>query len=100
MLQVTLAYVTGAVGPEPKNKETAHFRVKCYATLLAHITGFASIHAWGSLQQTDFFSTGPLMSFAVLPISFFGQFLLQLCTDMARHQIAFWDGEESEYEEW
>lgn len=98
-LQVTLAFVTGAVGPTPKNMEVTEFRTKCYATLLAHVTGFASINAWGSLQQMDYFKSSYLMSFAVLPISFFGQMLLQRCSDYVRFIVSNWgDGWENEYE--
>lgn len=98
-LQVVLAFVTGAIGPEPANLQESEFKVKCYATLLAHVTGFASINAWGSLQQMDFFAQSYAMSFCVLPISFVGQFALQRVTDHLRLKVAMLgDGEESVYE--
>lgn len=83
VLQLSLAYMTGVIGP-PREAKSFTTQLKCTATLLTQVTGFASVNAWGSLQQIPFFVT-PTMSFLVLPISFAGQFLLQRITAYARH---------------
>jgi len=99
VLQVVLARVCGVIGPKPKSiRQVEHF-AKSAGTLLAHMTGFASINAWGSLQQLEYFRSSPGLSFMVLPISFGGQFLLQRLTDNVRYKVAMADGEESEFEE-
>jgi len=71
--------------------------MKCWAVLLAHLTGFASINAWGSLQQLDFFSSSPAMSFLVLPLATAGQLILQKVTFTMRDKIAL--GDDGEYDE-
>lgn len=99
ILQLTLAKISGAIGEKPKSKEAMELNMKSVAVLLAHITGFASINAWGSLQQLEFFNT-PLMSFAVVPISGTGQFLLQRITDAIRNYVSRSDdGITDEFEE-
>eukprot|EP00930_Biecheleria_cincta_P018395 TRINITY_DN14346_c0_g1_i2.p1 TRINITY_DN14346_c0_g1~~TRINITY_DN14346_c0_g1_i2.p1 ORF type:complete len:726 (-),score=152.06 TRINITY_DN14346_c0_g1_i2:71-2218(-) len=99
ILQLVLAKISGAIGSKPKNLESMEMNMKSVAVLLAHLTGFASINAWGSLQQLEFFNT-PLMSFAVIPISCTGQFLLQRITDSIRERVSKGDdGIKDEYEE-
>eukprot|EP00405_Crypthecodinium_cohnii_P039532 CAMPEP_0206536476 /NCGR_PEP_ID=MMETSP0325_2-20121206/6768_1 /ASSEMBLY_ACC=CAM_ASM_000347 /TAXON_ID=2866 /ORGANISM="Crypthecodinium cohnii, Strain Seligo" /LENGTH=740 /DNA_ID=CAMNT_0054033687 /DNA_START=122 /DNA_END=2341 /DNA_ORIENTATION=+ len=74
---------------------------RCYAVLIAHLTGFASINAWGSLQQLELFSSSPLMSFAILPVSTVGQFILVKITDSIREFKITADSNASEREvEW
>lgn len=99
LLQVLLAWVCGVIGKEPESIEEVEADAKCFGTLLAHITGFASINAWGSLQQIAFFSATPAHAFLIIPISFVGQFLLQRSTDTLRWKVAMADGETSEFEE-
>jgi len=65
--------------------------------LLAHLAGFASINAWGAIQQLPAFQS-PLMSFAVLPLAACGQFALQRATDYLRETVAAGDGEKDEKE--
>jgi len=54
LLQFVLAMFSGALsewGFTPKNVQTANDNLKAFGVLLAHITGFASINAFGTLQQ-------------------------------------------------
>eukprot|EP00928_Gymnodinium_smaydae_P012084 TRINITY_DN14399_c0_g4_i1.p1 TRINITY_DN14399_c0_g4~~TRINITY_DN14399_c0_g4_i1.p1 ORF type:complete len:632 (-),score=170.94 TRINITY_DN14399_c0_g4_i1:254-2149(-) len=91
ILQLSLATISGAIGSPPKNISKMELNMKSIAQLLAHLTGFASINAWGSLQQLDVFKASPLMSFAVVPISCFGQFLLQRITSKIRTWVSLSD---------
>jgi len=43
--------------------EARERRMKCYATLLAHMAGFAAIFAGGTMQHLEIFSSSPLMAF-------------------------------------
>eukprot|EP00443_Scrippsiella_acuminata_P044143 CAMPEP_0115220020 /NCGR_PEP_ID=MMETSP0270-20121206/27229_1 /TAXON_ID=71861 /ORGANISM="Scrippsiella trochoidea, Strain CCMP3099" /LENGTH=605 /DNA_ID=CAMNT_0002634057 /DNA_START=28 /DNA_END=1845 /DNA_ORIENTATION=+ len=98
ILQVTLAKVCGAIGKEPEDKEEVEQHAKSAGTLLAHMTGFASINAWGSIQQLEFFRSSPGASFLVLPISFGGQFVLQRFTDWLRDKVSNLDDKVTEFE--
>eukprot|EP00930_Biecheleria_cincta_P036861 TRINITY_DN25267_c0_g1_i1.p2 TRINITY_DN25267_c0_g1~~TRINITY_DN25267_c0_g1_i1.p2 ORF type:complete len:326 (-),score=71.38 TRINITY_DN25267_c0_g1_i1:1228-2205(-) len=98
MLHLSLAYISGAIGEPPESREAVELNMKSVAIVLGHLTGFASINAWGALQQLEYFST-PSMSFAVLPISCLGQFVLQRCTDEIRSYVSLADdGEWDEFE--
>merc|ERR1712228_611662 len=79
MMQVTMAYFTkSACGSNNETREDiladhhklkeTNVNVRCYGILLAHITGFAAINAWGSVQQAKSlpFQTKPWMS--LLPV--------------------------------
>lgn len=109
---------------DEEKMDKMELNMKSYATLLAHLTGFASINAWGSLQQfggicmgaTSLMGEGDECSdhggyillnirasaalcFAVIPISFLGQFTLQRITNYIRYRVAMGDdGEEDEFE--
>lgn len=99
ILQLTLAWISGAIGGEPESMDTMELNMKTFAVLLAHMTGFASINAWGSIQQLEFFKLTPILSFLVLPISACGQFGLQRITDGIRYRVTMADdGEEDEFE--
>jgi hypothetical protein len=79
--------------------EVRELDLKCYATLMAHLTGFASINAWGSLQQLSYFTGNPFMSQLTVPIAFCGQWLLQQFTDFIRETVAsMGDGQKDEFE--
>lgn len=72
ILQLTLASFAGILGPKiykPKSKKKAKMNVQCWSVLLAHITGFASLNAWGTLQQSAFFKGKPGMEIMILPIA-------------------------------
>merc|ERR1719188_763846 len=48
------------------NLEKKRRRMRCWATILAHMSGFAAINAGGSLQHLPVFATSPWM--ACIPI--------------------------------
>jgi len=118
---------------DEEKMDKMELNMKSYATLLAHLTGFASINAWGSLQQFGGICMGAssliesnvtdslmgegdecsdhggylllnirasaALCFAVIPISFLGQFALQRITNYIRYRVAMGDdGEEDEFE--
>ena len=109
ILQLSLAKISGVIGSKPRNKESTQLNMKTVAVLLAHLTGFASINAWGSLHQLEFFNT-PFMSLFVVPISGTGQFLLQIIIDVIRDRVSrgddgrldeyvkLWDEETEDFE--
>lgn len=102
-LQITLAVTSGAVdeliGWKSAPMEEAEASIRCYAVLLAHMTGFASINFWSGLQQTPLFSSSPAASLLTVPVSICGQLLLQRAAQAVRRRIALGDdGQEDEYE--
>jgi len=103
MLQIVLALISGAIaeliGKPASDMETIDANMKCFAVLLAHVTGFASINAWGTLQQMEPFRLHWLTSLGVLPFAMAVQFGLQRTTDTIRWKVAMADdGVEDEYE--
>jgi hypothetical protein len=110
LMQGSLAIISGAVGSTdveswtPKKKDDVDANLKCFAVLIAHITGFASVNAWGFLQQSDTFSANPLTSLAVLPLAMLGQVILQRIFDKVREKVAMgddgeWDAAEEMWHE-
>jgi len=97
--QLALAYISGAIGAKPTNLADMECNMKCFAVLLAHITGFASINAFASVQQLDFFSQSPLHAFAVVPLAAVFQLTLQRITDTIRTKLALSDGDMDEFEQ-
>merc|ERR1719199_1839892 len=84
IMQVSLACLSGAAGPfqvseERQNEmteeeleetlEAKEVNMKCFAVLLAHITGFASINAFGTVQQMAFKSSW-LVALLAVPVAF------------------------------
>eukprot|EP00927_Polykrikos_kofoidii_P009080 TRINITY_DN13766_c2_g1_i1.p1 TRINITY_DN13766_c2_g1~~TRINITY_DN13766_c2_g1_i1.p1 ORF type:complete len:561 (+),score=79.61 TRINITY_DN13766_c2_g1_i1:54-1736(+) len=94
VLQIALAFISGAVGAadletwSEQKQRNVKLNLRCFAILLAHIAGFASISAWGLVQQTEFFSSSPLMSFCVVPLGLVGQLILQQIFDILRDRVA------------
>lgn len=114
IMQLALALLSGAAGPwavdsdefdamneaeQEELKEAKEVNMKCYAVLLAHITGFASINAFGTVQAI-FFASSPARSFLAVPLSFVCMLILQRITDTIRERISMGDdGEKDEFEE-
>merc|ERR1719329_1413255 len=102
LMQCALAKTSGAM-LTVEQKEDAHLELmeldmKCYATLLAHMTGFAAINAFAQLQQTEIFSSYSLVSLLVVPIALVTMYLMQRVSDNIRERIALGDGREDEFE--
>merc|ERR1712232_827137 len=74
--------------------------LKCFAQLIAHMTGFASIKAWGEVQQLDFFAGSPYTCLLVPLMSMLMQNGLQMCTRKVRDKVAALDDDEEGEEEW
>lgn len=72
--------------------------MKCYAVLLAHIAGFASINAFGTVQA-KFFKATPFHSFfVVIPVMIF-ILAMQRITDTIRERVSLGDdGTQDEFE--
>lgn len=121
LMQLALGWLSRATGPwqveeeemkelEDNNKnmntneatleeeiDTVKTNMACFAVLLAHITGFASINAFGTVQQ-KYFAESPCMAFLVIPLAFFGQQILQRITDNIRERISMGDdGKKDEF---
>jgi len=100
LLQLVLAKTSGAIDKHPKSLRAVELDMKCWAVLFAHLTGFSSINAWGSIQQTGYFSASPSSSLLVLPLQLVGLFAVFHILDGIRWRIANSDdGEVDEYEE-
>jgi len=108
-MQAILAWFSGALtvdydklkGKEEElceELETREVDMKCYAVLSAHLTGFASINAWGGLQQLPFFSSHPVLALLAVVIAFFGIIGLQQLTARMRELVAMGDGEKDPFE--
>lgn len=113
IMQVSLACLSGAAGPfqvseERQNEmteeeleetlEAKEVNMKCFAVLLAHITGFASINAFGTVQGY-FFSSSVLQSTLAVPVAFVSMIILQRITDTIRERISLGDdGEKDRFE--
>lgn len=109
-MQALLAWFSGALtvdydkmkgNPDEiaEELETREVEIKCYAVLTAHLTGFASINAWGSLQQLPFFTSHPILAFLAVIIAFFGIYGLQRLTAKMRELVALGDdGEKDPFE--
>lgn len=99
LLQAWLAWTSGAIGEAPKSLDEVEINMKCYGVILAHLTGFASINAWVTMQHLEFFAATPMRSLLVIPIGALSQFLLQRVTDNVRWRVSMMDdGEEDEFE--
>mmetsp|Transcript_31775 Transcript_31775/g.87786 ORF Transcript_31775/g.87786 Transcript_31775/m.87786 type:complete len:594 (+) Transcript_31775:316-2097(+) len=70
VLQAVLAYLCGVIpgAKRPEKESDRHVPLKCWALLLAHITGFSGIHLVGEAQQL-FCPDSPLWCFLVVLIS-------------------------------
>eukprot|EP00401_Gymnodinium_catenatum_P027964 CAMPEP_0117585778 /NCGR_PEP_ID=MMETSP0784-20121206/68344_1 /TAXON_ID=39447 /ORGANISM="" /LENGTH=455 /DNA_ID=CAMNT_0005386783 /DNA_START=69 /DNA_END=1436 /DNA_ORIENTATION=- len=76
-MQIATAYCSGVLEEKPfqkggtmtikEQKEQKERRLMCWATLLAHMTGFAAINLGGSLQHGKVFQAHPPLTFLVVP---------------------------------
>ncbi|CAJ1329413.1 unnamed protein product [Effrenium voratum] len=125
-LQLVLAYLSGAMGThadvekkrrssfkllegpltpraklERQKSEIAHMKaVKintvCWSTLLGHVTGFAAINAWGTLQQAV--PRNLIWCSAVPALAVGGIYCIYQGTDYLRKTKTMADGDEDEFE--
>lgn len=101
-MQIVLAITSGALneifGAEP-DMERVELNLKSWSVLFSHVAGFATINAWGSLQQ-KFFNSSPLHVLLVVPMGSVGLLLIYHIFDVIRERIAHMDdGEKDAYEE-
>lgn len=115
VMQIVCAFMSGAAGPwkvdgdefkefsDEKQEDLMRAKkcnMACYAMLLAHITGFASINCFMTLQQQPFFRATWGTALLVVPIVFVFMSLIQLGTDCVREHIAHMDDDgKDEFEE-
>jgi len=107
-LQILLCLFSGAITVDydaikddskamEEELESRELNMKCFATLLAHLTGFASINAWGSLQQT--MASNPVFAMMAVVIAFCGMYSLQRLTAKIRETVNMGDdGEQDPFE--
>lgn len=97
---LVLAYISGAIGTPPKSMEIVELDMKCWAVLFAHMTGFASINAWGTMQQMEFFRQTPLTTLFVVPIACIVMMTKFKVLDVIRTHVSLADdGDVDEFEE-
>merc|ERR1719207_532741 len=87
LMQLTLAALAGIMGPmvhRPKSMKGMMLNIKCWSVLLAHITGFASLNAWGTLSQAKFFTRNVGTEFLLVPVAVLYLFFLERITDNIR----------------
>jgi len=111
--QVLLAVLSGAAGPwqvdeddfnkmsedeQEELKEGKEVNMACFAVLCAHITGFASINAFGTVQNV-FFSGSPFQALLTPIVALVSMLVMQRIFDNIRDKIALGDdGEKDEFE--
>merc|ERR1719421_315240 len=99
-MQLSLAYISGSLpgSMKPEEIEEAEVQMKCWATLAAHITGFAAINAFGTIQQF-YFSDSWAVSLGALPIAFGVLYVYQRIFDIIRETVSYTDdGDVDEFE--
>jgi len=103
VLQLAVAFISGALHEcvyRPSSTEFAELNAQCFAVLLAHMTGFASINAFGTVQQLAFFRSSWWTSALVVPIASTMLFMASRFTAAIRKHISLRDdGEQDEYEQ-
>jgi len=101
-MQIVLAITSGALseffGAEP-NMEKVELNVKSWSVLFSHVAGFATINAWGSLQQ-EYLRDSASKALLIVPVGCIGLLIIYHFFDIIRERISHMDdGEKDEYEE-
>jgi len=94
VLQLAIAWMCRVLwfrrdSDDPDSVEREKPAVKCYAVLISHLTGFASINAWGMVQQLA--GNNPILVLLVVPISFIVLHCLSALLDRFRETLALMD---------
>mmetsp|Transcript_94882 Transcript_94882/g.217236 ORF Transcript_94882/g.217236 Transcript_94882/m.217236 type:complete len:532 (-) Transcript_94882:443-2038(-) len=108
MLQVLLGWICGVISLSPQERtdlcaaykvarekklildpayqrvQQIKIRANAGGTLLAHITGFAAINAWGGLQQATVFRISPVTCLLVIPLAVLFCGVLNKTTEVIR----------------
>jgi hypothetical protein len=112
VLQLVLAIETGATvhkakrvfksdAEEKEAEEQSELNVKAAGQLLAHMTGFATINAFGYLQHSPIFQPlGVLGAFLAVPMAGVGMLLFFWLLQRLRKVIIDNDGDTEEDEKW
>jgi len=116
MMQYFLAKMSGAIDSDAEQEkrkalqetdedafDAVLFKKKenmaCFAVLLAHITGFASINCFGTVQQI-FFSSSPAQAFLTPLCALIFMLIIQRLTDSIRESVSLGDdGAKDEFED-
>ncbi|CAE7211445.1 unnamed protein product [Symbiodinium natans] len=101
-MQIVLAVTSGALneyfGAEP-DMEKVELNLKSWSVLFSHVAGFATINAWGSIQQ-EYFSGSPLQALMVVPIGYTGLIIIYHFFDIVREHVSHMDDDvKDEFEE-
>lgn len=100
VMQLTLALFAGILGPnihKPRSFTSMMLNIKCWGVLLSHITGFASLNAWGTLQQARFFQTRSMViEFLVVPVAAVFLMITEKITKSIRLWVALRDDQKQD----
>ncbi|CAE7273216.1 unnamed protein product [Symbiodinium microadriaticum] len=100
-MQIVLAITSGALseyfGAEP-DQEKVELNVKSWSVLFSHVAGFATINAWGSIQQ-EYFNGSFLQALLVIPIGYCGLSIIYHFFDVVREHVAHMDDDKKDWYE-
>lgn len=96
--QIIIAYVSCALKPRGWRLEAlqhlghgsthtildVEIKSVCYGNLSAHVTGFASVKVFSSLQQLPLLRESPLLTLVAIPVTVLVQLCLEWFTDICR----------------
>lgn len=99
-MQLSIGLSAGALSSTREGGlEERELNIKSYAVLFSHTTGFASINAWGSVQQT-YLNSGPMHALLAVPIGYMGLWIMFKGFQLLRYwKSSADDGQVDEYEE-
>eukprot|EP00930_Biecheleria_cincta_P051982 TRINITY_DN37207_c0_g1_i1.p1 TRINITY_DN37207_c0_g1~~TRINITY_DN37207_c0_g1_i1.p1 ORF type:complete len:571 (-),score=75.84 TRINITY_DN37207_c0_g1_i1:138-1850(-) len=75
----------------PAGKRCTKLNLHTSCLFLAHVTGFATIQAWATLQQLEWFKQDALHASLSIPMSILFVFVLSSGWGAVRHCITAWD---------